>query len=89
MPVNAALYSVKAADRVSVGHPLIDDGQKLLPSVTRVFSTARNMYVYLEAYEQHPTAMQPLVAFATFYRDSAKVYETQPVAVTDRIDRTS
>ena len=27
------------------------DGQKLIPSVTRVFSRSRDMYVYLQAYE--------------------------------------
>ena len=89
MPVNEALYSVKTTDKQSIGHPLIDGGQKLLPSVTRVFSASRDMYVYLEAYEQYATAMQPLLAFATFYRDGVKALETHPVAVTDGIARTS
>jgi VWFA-related protein len=89
MPVNEALYSVKTADKQSIGHPLIDGGQKLLPSVTRVFSASRDMYVYLEAYEQYATAMQPLVAFANFYRDGVKVFETHPITVTDGMARTS
>jgi len=89
VPANDALYSVKTTDKQSVGHPLIEGGQKLLPSVTRVFSASRDMYVYLEAYEQYATAMQPLVAFATFYRDGVKAFETHPVAVTDGIARTS
>ena len=33
--------------------------------------------------------MPPLVAFATFYRDGVKAFETHPVAVTGGIDRTS
>ena len=40
-------------------NPLIQDGQKLIPSVTRVFSKNRDMYVYLQAYERgagHPAA---------------------------------
>jgi VWFA-related protein len=89
MPVNEALYSVKTMDKQSIGHPLIDGGQKLLPSVTRVFSASRDMYVYLEAYEQYATAMQPLVAFATFYRDGVKTFETHPIVVTGGIARTS
>jgi VWFA-related protein len=89
VPVNEALFSVQTTDAQSVGHPLIHDGQKLLPSVTRVFSASRGLYVYLEAYEQYATAMQPLVAFATFYRDGVKAFETQPVAVTEGIGRTS
>jgi hypothetical protein len=47
------------------------------------------MYVYLEAYEPYAAAMQPLVAFATFYRDGVKVFETSPVALTDGVARTS
>jgi VWFA-related protein len=31
--------------------PLIQNGAKMIPSVTRVFSKSRNMYVYLQAYE--------------------------------------
>jgi VWFA-related protein len=89
MSVNEALYSVKTTDKQIVGHPLIEGGQKLLPSVTRVFSASRTMYVYLEAYEQYAQAMQPLVAFATFYRDGVKVFEADPITVTDGIARTS
>jgi VWFA-related protein len=89
IPVDAALYSVKTTDKQSIGHPLIEGGQKLLPSVTRVFSASRDMYVYLEAYEQYAAAMQPLVAFATFYRDGVKAFETQPIAVTAGVARTS
>jgi VWFA-related protein len=89
LSVDEALYSVKTTDKQSVGHPLVLNGRKLLPSVTRVFSASRDMHVYLEAYQQYAETMQPLIAFATFYRDGAKVYETQPVTVTDGVQRTS
>ena len=32
------------------------------------------------------TTTQPLVAFVTFYRDDAKVFETQPLAIVDGLD---
>jgi hypothetical protein len=89
IPVSEALYSVRTMDRQSVGHPLIEGGRKLLPSVTRVFSASREMHVYLEAYEQYATGTHPLVAFATFYRDRVKVFESAPVAATSGIERTS
>jgi hypothetical protein len=89
LAVKEALHSVKTNDKQSVGHPLIESGQKLLPSVTRVFSASRDMHVYLEAYEQYAPAMQPLVAFATFYRDGVRAFETQPVVATEQLDRTS
>ena len=89
LTVNEALYNVKTADKQSIGHPLIDGGRKLLPSVTRVFSASRDMHVYLEAYQQYVESLQPLVAYATFYREGAKVYESEPVTVTGGLHRTS
>src|SRR6202522_4125399 len=48
-----ALYNaVKGKDRSEAANPLVRDGQKLIPSVTRVFSKDRDMYIYLQAYEQ-------------------------------------
>jgi VWFA-related protein len=41
LTVNEALYNVKTTDQQSIGHPLIESGRKLLPSVTRVFSASR------------------------------------------------
>ena len=54
-----------------------------------MFSAARDMYVYFEVYEGYGTAMQPLVACGTFYRDGVKAVETHPIAVTGPIARTS
>ena len=67
-------------------NPLVQDGQKLFPSVTRVFSSGRDMYVYLQAYERGATTTEPLVAFVTFYRGQTKVFETAPIAVTEGLD---
>lgn len=79
-----ALYNVmKSKDRSGANNPLVQNGQKLIPSVTRVFTKGQDLYVYLQAYEQKATSMQPLVAFVTFYRDQAKVFETPPEEVTD------
>ncbi len=36
-------------------NPLVQNGQKLIPSVTRVFRQSQDMYVYLQAYEQGVT----------------------------------
>jgi hypothetical protein len=88
-PMSEALFSVKTTDRHNIGNPLIIGGEKLVPSVTRVFSAQRDMFVYLEAYERYATGMHPLIAFATFYRDGVKAFETQPVAVTDGMVRTA
>jgi len=77
-----ALYNaVKGKDRAETANPLVRNGQKLIPSVTRVFSKSREMYVYLQAYEQGPEAFQPLIAFVSLYAGQKKAFETQPVVV--------
>jgi VWFA-related protein len=73
-------------DKTPTVNPLIQDGQKLIPSVTRVFSKKRDMFVYLQAYERGAATIQPLVAFVTFYRAGNKAFETAPMLVTEGID---
>jgi VWFA-related protein len=63
--------------------PLVEDGIKLIPSVTDVFSRSRDMFVYLQAYEPGAATVQPLVAFVTFYRGDQKAFETAPLPVTE------
>lgn len=70
-------------------NPLVIEGQKLIPSVTRVFSKHRDMYVYLQAYEHYAASPQPLVAFITFYRGQAKAFETPLLQFMDALDPTS
>jgi len=83
--LNQALYdAAKAKDRMKddAVNPLVADGKKLIPSVTRVFSTTRDIYVYFQAYKQTPSpGNPPLFAFVTLYRAGAKVYETTPTAI--------
>ena len=67
-------------------NPLVLDGQKLIPSVTRVFSKSREMYVYLQAYEQTAASVQPLIAFVSFYHEQTKAFETQPIKITEGLD---
>jgi VWFA-related protein len=85
VPPGDALFSVqnKAADAVD---PLIVDGQKLIPSVTRVFSQARTLYVFLQAYERGAETTEPLAGFVSFYQGATKVFETPVLAVTSGID---
>jgi hypothetical protein len=94
-----AIYNVaKEKDQVKQAavNPLVQNGQQMIPSVTRVFSKARSLSVFLQAYEgatpaptagQTPAAgpaaptVKPLIAFVSFYQGQNKVYETQPEEV--------
>jgi hypothetical protein len=87
-PYTQALYNVQKTDAEKniAANPLVYEGQELVPSVTRVFSKQKDLYVFLQAYQRGQATQQPLVAFVTFYRDGAKVLETMPLPVVEGID---
>ena len=86
VPLSNSLYTVQQKLEAESVDPLVYDGQKLIPSVTRVFSKGRDLYVFLQAYQRGATTTQPLVAFVTFYRGQVKAFETPPLAVTEGLD---
>jgi hypothetical protein len=94
-----ALYNTtKGKDQIKndAKNPLVQEGLKLIPSVTRVFSTGREIYVYLQAYAggsprtatppapQKPTS--PMIAFVSLYRDGKKAFESNSIAATPAAD---
>ncbi len=80
---DALFNASKEKDKSENTNPLVLDGQKLIPSVTRVFSRAREMFIYLQAYQPTAAESQPLISYVTFYSDGVKSFETQPMVVTD------
>jgi VWFA-related protein len=62
-PMSEAVYNAskgKEQAKEMAADPLIVNGSKLIPSVTRVFSKGRNLFVYLQAYEgATPAATAP------------------------------
>jgi hypothetical protein len=86
VPLADAVYSVQQKIAADIANPLVHDGQKLMPSVTRVFSKSRDLHVFLQAYERAATATEPLVAFVSFYRGDVKAFETTPLAISDGLD---
>ena len=63
-------------------HPLIQDGQKLVPSITRVFRRNQNLYVYLELYDpqrDYATNTPSVSATLSFFRGKTKAFESAPV----------
>jgi VWFA-related protein len=78
--MNARLFSF---------NPLIENGEKLIPSVTRVFRKDQEMYVFLQAYEPTASKTQPVVASLAFYRGNdrkVKAFEAAPLEVTDGLN---
>ncbi len=78
--------SAEKDKKLVLASPLVQDNQKLIPSVTRVFRQDQEMYVFLQAYEPDATATAPLTATVSFYRGKVKAFETAPLEVTDGLD---
>jgi beta-lactamase regulating signal transducer with metallopeptidase domain len=77
--------AIHAGNQMQAVNPLVADGRRLIPSVTRVFSKSREMYVYFQAYQREAGNTQ-FFAFATFYQGQAKAMETAPIEVTQGMD---
>jgi len=89
-----ALYNTvrgKQATKNDAANPLVQDGQKLIPSVTRVFKSDKDLFVYLQAYAApasqpaSATAVpqsKPLVGYVSFYSKGQLVYTSKLLAVT-------
>ena len=72
-------------------NPLMQDGQKLIPSVTRVFKSDKELYVFLQAYTAPPepaasTAAapqsKPLVGYVSLYSEGQLAFTSKLLAVT-------
>jgi VWFA-related protein len=87
-PKDALYNAAKGKDlaKESAVNPLVQNGQKLISSVTRVFSRARDLYVYLQAYEQASESAAPLVSFVTVLQGKNKVFESRPIEAPRAVD---
>ena len=83
-PLSAAVGSAERNKKLLTTHPLVQDGQKLVPSITRVFRKDQSLYVYLEVYDPGvaPGTKSPnVMASLSFFRGKAKAFETEAVHV--------
>jgi VWFA-related protein len=84
--LDEAVATAEKDKKILAAHPLIQDGVKLVPSVTRVFRTDQNLYVYLEAYEPAADATQPVTAYVSFYRGKVKAFQTEALNVSEGLN---
>lgn len=72
------LFSVKQKIPADAVNPLLTGGGRLLPSATRVFGAARELYVLFHVYRPDEGATGPLVAFVSLYKDGQPAYDSAP-----------
>jgi hypothetical protein len=84
-PMSAAVGSADKNKKELANHPLVQDGTKLVPSVTRVFRKNQNLYVYLEVYDAAVDPDQKLpnvTAELALYQGARKAFESNPIQLT-------
>ena len=89
-----ALYNAvrgKQAAKDDAANPLVQDGRKLIPSVTRVFSADKQLYIFLQAYAApaaqpgtpaQPAPISPFVAYVSLYREGQLAFTSSPLSAT-------
>jgi hypothetical protein len=87
--MSQAVFNAERDKRLLASNPLIEDGKKLVPSVTRVFNKSQELFVYLQAYQPSAASTQPLVASVSFMRGRVKAFETAPLQITEGLDTKS
>jgi VWFA-related protein len=89
-PLKAAVGAAERNRKLMALHPLIQDGQKLLPSITRVYRKDQALYVYVEVYDAALAggANSPSVtATLTLFRGRRKAFETEMLRVRETARR--
>ena len=84
-PLAAAVGAAERSKRLLATHPLVKDGQKLIPSITKVFRKDQKLYVYFEVYDLGAGAERKtpnIAATLSFFRGKVKAFETEPLRVT-------
>ena len=77
---------VKNSKKLVEENPLIADGKKLVPNVTKVFRVNQNMLVYVEVYDPNIPDFLPenfkrasVTASLALYKDDRKIFESPSV----------
>jgi VWFA-related protein len=89
-PISAAVGSALGNRRLLESNPLVENNQKLIPSVTRVFRKDQNLYVYLEVYDAAADAADrshSVLTALSFYRGRTKVFESNSIRVTESLPK--
>jgi VWFA-related protein len=84
-PVTAAVGSASNNKRTLASHPLVQNGQKTVPSITRVFRTDQNLYVYFEVYDPAVDATGKAASVSAqveLLQGARRAYSSPPVRIT-------
>jgi VWFA-related protein len=82
--MKAAIGSASNDKKLLSQNPLVDGGQKLIPSITRVFRRNQSLFVYAEVYDAAVEEQKASVlASLAFYRGRVKSFESTAVRISE------
>jgi VWFA-related protein len=81
-PLSASIGSAGTSKKLLESHPLVDNGQKLIPNITRVFRKDQRLYVYFEVYDPGMEVSPSVSAELMVFRGKSKAFESAPERVT-------
>ncbi len=82
-PLSASIGNAGGSNKKLLNeHPLVENGQKLVPDITRVFRKNQKLYVYFEVYDPGTVASPSVSAELMMFRGKSKSFESAPVRVT-------
>ena len=81
-PLSSSVGSAGTSKKVLEAHPLVENGQKLVPDITRVFRKDQKLLVYFEVYDPGVEASPSVTAELMVFRGKSKAFESAPVRVT-------
>jgi VWFA-related protein len=81
-PLTASIGNAGGNKKLLNEHPLVDNGEKLIPDITRVFRKDQKLYVYFEVYDPGAVASPSVSAELMMFRGKSKAFESAPVRVT-------
>jgi VWFA-related protein len=88
--VAATVGAAETNKKLIAAHPLIQDGQKTVPSITRVFRKDQTMYVFFEVYDpgMDPDRKVPsLTAEVELISGGKRVFASAPVRQNKLVDK--
>jgi len=77
-PLSASVGSAGSNKKLLDQHPLVENGQKLVPDITRVFRKDQKLYVYFEVYDPGAETTPSVTAELMVFRGKSKAFESAP-----------
>src|SRR5262249_14761070 len=83
--LSAAVGTAGEKEKVLSKSPLVDEGQKIVPSITRVFRKDQNLLVYLEVYDPalNDQKKAAVIAELELLQGGRKVFASPPLRRSD------